>query len=224
MGDLYHEGNRRLQDRFDTRRLADRIEERINRETFDEDDRAFVESRDMFFLATADEHGSPQCSYKGGDPGFVRVLDERTLAFPSYDGNGMYLSHGEPAPEPAARTPLHRLLEPEAAARQRRRVDRRARPAARGVRRGAARRAGGRHRRLAQLSPVRAPAGARRAIPLRPARGHARHRFPTGSGATGRTTCCRKGIRPVRKGCFPINIDSYRYEELHWHRYLSMGG
>ena len=94
MTDLYHEGNRTLQDQFDTRRLADRIEERIHRETFDADDRAFIEARDMFFLATADEHGLPQCSYKGGEPGFVRVVDERTLAFPSYDGNGMYLSMG----------------------------------------------------------------------------------------------------------------------------------
>lgn len=94
MADLYHEGNRRLQDRFDTRRLADRIEERLDRETFDADDRAFIESRDMFFLATADEHGMPQCSYKGGEPGFVRCVDERTLAFPNYDGNGTYLSMG----------------------------------------------------------------------------------------------------------------------------------
>jgi predicted pyridoxine 5'-phosphate oxidase superfamily flavin-nucleotide-binding protein len=94
MTDLYHEGNRRLQDRFDTRRLADRIEERLDRATFDADDRAFIESRDMFFLATADEHGMPQCSYKGGEPGFVRVVDERTLAFPNYDGNGTYLSMG----------------------------------------------------------------------------------------------------------------------------------
>ena len=94
MTDLYHEGNRTLQDQFDTRRLADRIEARIHRETFDADDRAFIEARDMFFLATADEHGLPQCSYKGGEPGFVRVVDERTLAFPSYDGNGMYLSMG----------------------------------------------------------------------------------------------------------------------------------
>jgi hypothetical protein len=91
---MYHAGNRQLQDRFDTRRLADRIEERIVRETIDDDDRAFIEARDMFFLATADEQGRPQCSYKGGDPGFVRVVDERTLAFPCYDGNGMYLSFG----------------------------------------------------------------------------------------------------------------------------------
>jgi predicted pyridoxine 5'-phosphate oxidase superfamily flavin-nucleotide-binding protein len=91
---LYHEDNRRFQDRFDTRRLADRIEERIVHETIDESDRAFIEARDMFFLATADDEGRPQCSYKGGEPGFVRVLDERTIAFPSFDGNGMYLSLG----------------------------------------------------------------------------------------------------------------------------------
>ena len=94
MTNLYHEGNRRLQDQFDTRRLADRIEERLAHDVFGVDDRAFIESRDMFFLATADEHGMPQCSYKGGAPGFVRVVDERTLAFPNYDGNGTYLSMG----------------------------------------------------------------------------------------------------------------------------------
>jgi predicted pyridoxine 5'-phosphate oxidase superfamily flavin-nucleotide-binding protein len=94
MRGVYHSGSRELQDRFDTRRLADRIEERIVRATIDDDDRAFIEARDMFFLATADADGKPQCSYKGGEPGFVRVLDERTIAFPSYDGNGMYLSMG----------------------------------------------------------------------------------------------------------------------------------
>ena len=94
MGALYHEGNRYWQDRFDTRRLADRIEERIVGDVIDADDRAFVERMDMFFLATVDDEGHPQCSYKGGEVGFVRVLDEQTLAFPCYDGNGMYLSMG----------------------------------------------------------------------------------------------------------------------------------
>ena len=65
--------------------------------TIDEDDRAFIEARDMFFIATADAEGRPQCSYKGGEPGFVRVLDERTIAFPVYDGNGMYLTAGTPS-------------------------------------------------------------------------------------------------------------------------------
>jgi uncharacterized protein len=91
---LYHEASRKLQDRFDTRRLADRIEERIVRDHIDADDRAFIEARDMFFIATVDAEGQPQCSYKGGEPGFVRVLDERTIAFPIYDGNGMYLTAG----------------------------------------------------------------------------------------------------------------------------------
>jgi uncharacterized protein len=90
----YHDASRELQDRFDTRRLADRIDERIVRETIDDDDRAFIEGVDMFFIATADAEGRPQCSYKGGDPGFVRVLDDRTIAFPLYDGNGMYLTAG----------------------------------------------------------------------------------------------------------------------------------
>jgi predicted pyridoxine 5'-phosphate oxidase superfamily flavin-nucleotide-binding protein len=90
----YNDGSRRLQDRFDTRRLADRIDERLVHDVIDEDDRAFVEGCDMFFIATADADGRPQCSYKGGDPGFVRVVDERTIAFPVYDGNGMYLTAG----------------------------------------------------------------------------------------------------------------------------------
>jgi uncharacterized protein len=94
MENLYHGGSRSLQDRFDTRRIADRLEEKTVRDTIDEDDRAFIEARDMFFIATADAEGRPQSSYKGGDPGFVRVLDERTIAFPNYDGNGMYLTAG----------------------------------------------------------------------------------------------------------------------------------
>jgi predicted pyridoxine 5'-phosphate oxidase superfamily flavin-nucleotide-binding protein len=94
MSGLYHDGSRRLQDRFDSRRLADRLESVKVHATIDDGDRAFIESMDMFFIATADERGRPNCSYKGGEPGFVRVLDERTIAFPGYDGNGMFLSFG----------------------------------------------------------------------------------------------------------------------------------
>src|SRR3954470_19344347 len=95
MASVYHDGSRRLQDAFDTRRLADRLDEKfVQRGFIDADDRAFIERMDMFFLATADAEGRPQCSYKGGEPGFVRVLDEHTVAFPNYDGNGMYLSMG----------------------------------------------------------------------------------------------------------------------------------
>lgn len=90
----YSPESRSLQDRYDTRRLADRLAEVKVHHTFTEGDRAFIETRDMFFLATVDERGQPTCSYKGGDPGLVTVVDESTLAFPNYDGNGMYLSTG----------------------------------------------------------------------------------------------------------------------------------
>jgi predicted pyridoxine 5'-phosphate oxidase superfamily flavin-nucleotide-binding protein len=94
MSSTYHEGSRALQDRFDTRALADRIDDLLVTDTIGEGDRVFIEARDMFFLASADAEGRPTCSYKGGEPGFVRVLDPHTIAFPSYDGNGMYLSAG----------------------------------------------------------------------------------------------------------------------------------
>lgn len=94
MSPMYHEAQRELQDRFDTRRLADRLEEVKVHHAFTEADRSFIESRDLFFLATVSPDGWPSCSYKGGDPGFVRVIDAHTLAFPCYDGNGMFLSMG----------------------------------------------------------------------------------------------------------------------------------
>jgi predicted pyridoxine 5'-phosphate oxidase superfamily flavin-nucleotide-binding protein len=96
----YHGGSRELQDEHDTRRLADRLMDRKVHAEITDEDRAFIERLDCFFLATADEHGRATCSYKGGDPGFVRVLDSRTLAFPNYDGNGMYLSMGNLARNP----------------------------------------------------------------------------------------------------------------------------
>jgi len=91
---MYHDASRQLQDQFDTRRLADRLFEKLSRTAFTDDDTAFIASQAMFFLATADADGWPECSYKGGVPGFVRMLDAQTLAFPSYDGNGMFRSLG----------------------------------------------------------------------------------------------------------------------------------
>ena len=96
-----HAGMRRLQDRCDTRKLADRLDEKLSRTSFSAEDRAFIESRPLFFLATADADGRPDCSYKGGAPGFVRVTDADELAFPSYDGNGMFRSLGNVLVNPA---------------------------------------------------------------------------------------------------------------------------
>lgn len=91
---LYHAGMRELQDLRDTRRIADRLAQVTLRNAFTDEDRAFIGRCAMFFIATADADGHPDCSYKGGLPGFVRVLDERTLAIPDYDGNGMYRTWG----------------------------------------------------------------------------------------------------------------------------------
>lgn len=91
---MYHEGMRQLQDVRENRPLADRLEQVVVRTAFTDEDRAFIERSAMFFIATADARGQPDCSYKGGLPGFVRVLDDRTLAIPDYDGNGMYRTWG----------------------------------------------------------------------------------------------------------------------------------
>ena len=95
--DFYGSEQRRLQDDFDTRRLADAHQLGIVDSTIDEERAAFIESRDFFFLSTVGADGFPTVSYKGGPVGVVHVLDDRTVAFPSYDGNGMFLSMGNVA-------------------------------------------------------------------------------------------------------------------------------
>jgi predicted pyridoxine 5'-phosphate oxidase superfamily flavin-nucleotide-binding protein len=93
-GTLYGSGARRLQDRFDSRRLADRLDRLTVRPVFTDADRELIARQPFFLLSTVDAHGWPDVSYKGGAPGFVRVVDERTICFPSYDGNGMFRSLG----------------------------------------------------------------------------------------------------------------------------------
>ena len=94
MNEMYSQQHRQLQDQHDTRNLADRVQELIVENQINEQHQPFIESRDFFFLTTIDHRGYPTCSYKGGNPGLVRVVDPQTLAFPSYDGNGMFLSMG----------------------------------------------------------------------------------------------------------------------------------
>lgn len=100
MSRLYGDSHRAMQMAFDTRALADRIEAIAVKPEVDEIGKAFIESRDMFFLSSIDHKGRPTVSYKGGAPGFVKVLDAQTILFPSYDGNGMYLSIGNMSSNP----------------------------------------------------------------------------------------------------------------------------
>jgi len=96
----YHEGHRRLQDQFDSRRISDRLNQVTARTAFTDDDKTFIEGRFFFFVATATAAGHPTCNLKGGAPGFVRVIPPNELAFPDYDGNGMFLSLGNIATNP----------------------------------------------------------------------------------------------------------------------------
>jgi predicted pyridoxine 5'-phosphate oxidase superfamily flavin-nucleotide-binding protein len=100
MPTLYHDGNRRLQDQFASGAIADRLET-FARTEFSADDREFIDSMPYFFLASADAQGRPDCSFKGGLPGFARVVGSDELAFPDYDGNGMFKSLGNVLVNPA---------------------------------------------------------------------------------------------------------------------------
>ena len=94
MNEIYGEQHRLLQKEFDTTKLADRVKEFIVLPEITDEHKPFIESRDMFFLTSIDHRGYPTCSHKGGMPGFIKVVDNKTIAFPSYDGNGMFLSLG----------------------------------------------------------------------------------------------------------------------------------
>lgn len=94
MSRLYGKQHRTLQAQFGTEKMADRIEELACHTEFTDDSKGFIEHSEMFFLTTIDDKSRPTVSYKGGDVGFVKVIDKQTLIFPSYDGNGMFLSIG----------------------------------------------------------------------------------------------------------------------------------
>src|SRR5881394_2446451 len=90
----YHDGQRRLQEAFDTRRIADRLDQVTYARQLSDGQRAWIEASEMFFLATVGPDGHPDCSFKGGRPGFVRALSPTELAWPDYDGNGQFRSLG----------------------------------------------------------------------------------------------------------------------------------
>ena len=94
MAKFFNEQARYFQDKLGTRALADRIHDFIVHDKLTEEEVAFIESRDFFYISTVDGDGFPQCSYKGGARGFVKVVDDNTFTFPIYDGNGMYLTAG----------------------------------------------------------------------------------------------------------------------------------
>ena len=188
---MYHEGNRQLQDQFDSRRISDRLEEKLMRKEFSADDKQFIESLPYFFLATADAKGRPDCSFKGGAPGFVRITGPSEIAFPDYDGNGMFKSLGNIV----ANADVGLLFiamhdKPTASARQRQRQRERQRSAAGGDRRRATHRSRDRARDLSELSALHSDDGVDRAVDLRAARRTGR----AGAGVEG--FCGFQGLHP----------------------------
>jgi predicted pyridoxine 5'-phosphate oxidase superfamily flavin-nucleotide-binding protein len=91
--EFYHDGMRALQDRFDGRRVADRLAEHRRRYDFWDDDRVMIESAPFFFIATS-FGGYSDCSMRSGIPGFVKIVAPGTIEFPEYDGNSMYRTLG----------------------------------------------------------------------------------------------------------------------------------
>ena len=78
-------GSRELWQRFDGDRASDR---------FTENEIAFIEARDSFYLASVSELGWPYVQHRGGPTGFLKVLDETTLGFADFRGNRQYISLG----------------------------------------------------------------------------------------------------------------------------------
>ena len=97
MAAFYTEAQRAMQRAQGAEKLADTVEAAIVSEVVEGPNADFIESRDFFFLSTVDGKGRPTVSYKGGPPGVCHVVDEKTLVFPSYDGNGMFKSMGNAA-------------------------------------------------------------------------------------------------------------------------------
>ena len=83
MSSLYGPVHRGLQERFDTRRLADNVEKRVVLTEIPPEHKTFIESRDMFFLSTIDHQGRPTVSYKGATPGLFAFLTIRRSRFPA---------------------------------------------------------------------------------------------------------------------------------------------
>lgn len=93
-GELYGEGARALQDVFDSRRLADTLAAVTVHDELNDDDIELIREQSTVWLATVDADGWPDISYKGGDVGFVEVVNPGELRIPIYDGNGMWRTLG----------------------------------------------------------------------------------------------------------------------------------
>ncbi len=86
---------KRVQEQRGSRRGYAKMEEKGGwRDAVTEDLAGFIGRRDSFYLGTASANGQPYIQHRGGKPGFLEVLDERTLAFADFKGNRQYITTG----------------------------------------------------------------------------------------------------------------------------------
>lgn len=83
-----------MREQYGTTESAKKLEERGIAGTLSFLFKLYIESTDFFFLATANRTGETDCSFRGGERGFVRVVDDKTIVFPDYPGNGLFQSLG----------------------------------------------------------------------------------------------------------------------------------
>ena len=88
------DGEHAVQRRLGTTERANRFYDEQMLDHLNERMREFVAQQEMFFLATADRHGECDNTFRAGPPGFLHVIDERTLVYPEYRGNGVHASLG----------------------------------------------------------------------------------------------------------------------------------
>ena len=87
-------GEHALQERFGTQARAIAFYQNQMLDHLNAEMRAFIAQQEMVFIATADAHGECDCSFRTGLPGFIHVLDAKTLIYPEYRGNGVLASLG----------------------------------------------------------------------------------------------------------------------------------
>lgn len=93
-------GEHKLQERYDTAPRAAAFYRNQVLDYLNPQMQAFIAQQEMMFVGTADGHGEADVSFRAGLPGFVRILDEKTLAYPEYRGNGVMASLGNISENP----------------------------------------------------------------------------------------------------------------------------
>ena len=88
------DGEQELQKKFGSQDRATRFYDRQMHDHLTPQMQTFIGRQEMVFLATADARGNCDCSPRFGKKGFVVVLDEKTIAFPEFRGNGVFASLG----------------------------------------------------------------------------------------------------------------------------------